>query len=96
MERNLLWSDSFSLDCEGKLIKRNLETQRWENGKTEVQTTEERKYLPHEYTAQGCGNKETDSHDNMAARTPANVGRIKPLEGYQLLRYDSQNYLSVW
>lgn len=92
----MLWSDSFSLDCEGKLIKRNLETQRWENGKTEVQTTEERKYLPHEYTAQGCGNKETDSHDNMAARAPANVGRIKPLEGYQLLRYDSQNYLSVW
>ena len=92
----MLWSDSFSLDCEGKLIKRNLETQRWENGKTEVQTTEERKYLTHEYTAQGCGNKETDSHDNMAARAPAYVGRIKPLEGYQLLRYDSQNYLSVW
>lgn len=92
----MLWSDYFSLDCEGKLIKRNLETRRWENGKTEVHTTEERMYLPQEYTAQGCGNKETDSQDAMAARAPVNVGRIKPLEGCQLLRYESQDYLSVW
>ena len=73
----MLWSDYFSLDSEGKLIKRNLETQRWENGKTKVQTTEERMYLPQEYTAQSCGNKETDSRDAMAARAPANVGRKK-------------------
>lgn len=39
---------------------------------------------------------ETDYQDAMAARAAANVGRIKPLEGCQLLRYESQDYLSVW
>ena len=96
MEGNLLWSDYLSLDCGGKLIERNLETQRWENGKTKVQTTEERTRLPQEYTAQGGGDKETDYQNAMAGRAAANVGRIKPLEGCQLLRYESQDYVSVW